>query len=169
KVLRPLWGNGLLASEGDAWLQRRRLMQPLFSAKQLPILTDAMIDAIDVTVARLGTLARIGMAVDMEKEMMELTQGVLLRSMFGTTIGHQEARMLVEALTTALRVINRRLFLYFLPEWVPLPNERKLRDALRSIDDALLRIVQERRRHDRDAAGRDDVLALLLRARDDDS
>src|SRR5262249_3904474 len=56
--------------------------------------------------------------------------------------------------------------LYFLPDGLPLPGDRAYREALAAIDEAMFRIVRARRAS---AEERNDLLSLLIRARDDGS
>jgi cytochrome P450 len=64
---------------------------------------------------------------------------------------------------TALDVVVARAQLPVQPPaWLPTPGNRRLRTSLRELDAAVHRLVAARRRH----PGGDDVLGLLLRARD---
>lgn len=160
---RQLFGNGLLRSEGAFWLRQRRMMQPLFSAKYLNGLSDVMVDAIDKEIARMARHAGQGQPAELGGAMTALTQRVLLETMFGASLSGDDADRLGTHIVDALRVINIKVFLFFLPEAVPIPGARRLRDAVRAIDTAMLSLVGERRRHPRQ---RDDLLSLLLQARD---
>ncbi|WP_437281102.1 cytochrome P450 [Sorangium sp. So ce375] len=158
-----LLGNGLVTAGGDEWLRNRRRMQPLFSSRQLAGLVDLMIDVVEGDLPRLEERARAGAVVDMDREMMQLTQRVILATMFGVSIAPREADSLGEAILVAFQTLNARLFLYFMPDRL-LPGERALRDAIARIDEAILRLVRERRRSKEE---RDDLLSLLLRAQDE--
>jgi cytochrome P450 len=83
--------------------------------------------------------------------------------MFSTSINHQEVKTLGTAIREAFRAINVRMFLYFLPQRIPLPGERAFRRAISTIDGAIFRIVSERRRR---GDAQNDILSLLLHARD---
>jgi cytochrome P450 len=164
KGTRPVIGNGLVTSDGAFWLRQRRLMQPLFNVGHLAALTDVMIDVIEHEVARL--VARGSATVEMDREMNAMTQRVILGTMLGQGIDRDETDRLGEAMRVAFEGMNLRIFLYFLPDWVPLPGERRFRAAIAAIDEAMLRLVRERRAG---GAPRDDLLSLLLRARDEDT
>lgn len=52
-----------------------------------------------------------------------------------------------------------------LPEWIPQPGQKEFEQAVADVDEVLFRIIRERRASDLEG---DDLLSLLLRARDDD-
>lgn len=54
------------------------------------------------------------------------------------------------------------LFLYFLPDWLPTPNNLHFRRAVRRLDDIIYRIIRQRRVSGED---RGDLLSMLLSVR----
>src|SRR4051812_32753241 len=95
-----------------------------------------------------------------------VTQRVILETMLGHGISRDETDRLGEDLGIMFRGVAPRMFLYFLPERLPLPGERRYRAAIASIDEAMLRLVRVRRES---GEGRDDLLSALLRARDEET
>jgi cytochrome P450 len=163
KATRPLFGNGLVSSDGDFWRRQRRMMQPLFSAERLAALTDMMVEVIDRDLAALAQRGP-GATVEIDREMGAVTQRVILETMFGPGIDRAETDRLGEHLQVAFKALNLRSFLSFLPDRLPLPGERRARASITAIDEAMMRLVRARR-----ASGeeRSDLLGLLLGARDD--
>jgi cytochrome P450 len=87
--------------------------------------------------------------------------------MFGATVA-QDVEVLGPAITVVQEETYRRQFVLFdLPEWVPLPQLRRARQAFRTIERVVTRIVEERRRTD--APEHNDLLAMLLNAKDADT
>jgi cytochrome P450 len=163
KGTRALLGNGLVSSEGDFWFRQRRMMQPLFAPAYLAKVADAMIDVIEEEIAE---IARRGPAIDMHREMGVLTQRVLLRAMFGSSIDRRQMEYLRDQLLTAFRGMDLRMFLYFLVDRVPLPGERAYRRAIAAMDEEMMQLTRRRRGSE---AEHDDLLSLLMRARDEAS
>jgi cytochrome P450 len=164
--MRRLLGNGLLASDGDEWLNHRRLMQPLFASKYISTLAVHMSEVVADAMPRLESIAASGASVDMCNEMLRLSQGILLRTMFSTSLESRKAKDLGAAVITSFRELNVRLFLYFLPKWLPLPGERALHKAIQTIDKVMYRMVRERRQS---STLPNDLLSLLLNGRDDET
>ena len=164
KPTRRLMGNGLVTNEGETWIRSRRLVQPLFTPKHLTSLIDTLAGSISRAGDRLLAQAARGAEVDMAQEMMHLVQVVFLEALFGVGIAAADTETVGRAVVRALEAINLRAFLYFLPEWFPFPGERQLTQDIAIIDQTVFRIVQERRRSGESS---NDLLSLLLKARDD--
>jgi cytochrome P450 len=160
--LRRVMGNGLATSEGPTWVESRRIIQPLFHHQFLVSLTERMIDTIARTLDALAPASQQGRAISMFQEMNVLTQNIILECVFDVAIDRREAEHMGTALATALREINLRMMLSFLPQGFPLPGERSLREALLTIDEGLMRLTRrwEQARH----PGRVSLLALLREA-----
>lgn len=161
---RPLLGNGLGTSDGEFWLRQRRLIQPLFHPTRLASLAEVMVEVIDREVTRLSR-HRATTVIEMGNEMSQVTQQVFLETMFGRGLDQGAAESLVKHVLLANKAMNIRLFLYFLPRRFPLPGDRALRRAVAAIDEMVLGAVRARRRSGEE---RNDLLSLLLRARDED-
>jgi len=158
--LSELLGQGLLTAEGDTWRRNRRLIAPSFQPRHLAALGEAMVETTERHLEGVGDGRR-----DVQEDMMALTLDIAVRTLFGSTLEGDAARVgpLVEELMAGFSQRThtwRRL----VPEWVPTPGKRMVarnREALHAI---LLGIVQRRRA---EGGGGDDLLGRLLAARDD--
>ena len=75
--LRPLGGNGLFLAEGDRWLRQRRLLQPAFHRQRLSGYGEVM-----TAFARRHTADwKDGRVVEMQSEMMALTQAIVAKTL----------------------------------------------------------------------------------------
>jgi cytochrome P450 len=157
-------GWGLLTSEGELWRRQRRLIQPLFTPKQVDSYAAVMAEETSALLDRWS--ARSDTLIDAHAEMIRLTLRVVGRAIFGDDLDETE-----NVLRWAFPIVTRQTFRRAM---TPLPIVRRLptptnREAARARS-AVYRIVDEliarRRRAGNDG---DDLLARLMRARDPDT
>jgi cytochrome P450 len=164
--LKVLVGEGLLTSEGDLWRQQRRLAQPAFQRKRLEGFGAVMAEAARAMLDRWAPRAARGEAVDVAAEARRLALEIAARTLFHADLG-ADADAIAEATTVAQGEINARAWLPVdLPEWLPLPANRRLRRAIATLDRIVRRIIEARRRSGADTG---DLLSLLLHARDEET
>jgi cytochrome P450 len=161
RLNRLLLGNGLLGSEGDLWLRQRRLAQPAFLRDRVAAYGPRMVACAQAMLVRW----QAGQTRDLHAEMMQLTLEIVAQTLFGADVtGHApDVRTALEAALTGYVARLKKLIL--LPEWVPTPTNLRLRRAVRRLDEIIYRIIQERRAQ---GSKGDDLLSLLLNARDQD-
>jgi len=160
--LGSVLGNGLLLSEGEFWLRQRRLMQPAFHRLRLAQMGTTMAS---IAAGVLDTW-RAGETREMQAEMTEVTLRIAARTLFGTDVAEDVARIRAASLTMTGH-FRSRLFtlLILLPDGVPTPGNRRYQRALRDLDALVYRVIGERRHGTDDDQ---DLLGMLLAARDDD-
>lgn len=162
RKLYPLVGRGLLTSEGDFWRRQRRLIQPGFQRERLAAFVPVMTDTTEAMLARWKAYADSGQPLDVAAEMMRLALAIVGRTLFSTDVSG-EAEAVREALTFALARIDRRVTaLVSWPERLPTPANRRFQRAIRTLDDIVYRMIDERRRR---ADGPADLLSMLVGAR----
>ncbi len=166
KLKRAL-GNGLLTNDGASWLKQRRLMQPAFHRNRIVHFGETMTNETQKLLAEWQAEAPRGKPLDVSSEMMRLTLAIVSRTMFGATVV-QEAEPLGPATSQLQEEAHRRQFVLFdVPEWVPLPHLRRAKAARVTIERVVTRMIEERRRTD--APAHNDLLAMLLDAKDADT
>jgi cytochrome P450 len=157
-------GNGLLTSEGEFWLRQRRLAQPAFQRQRIAAYAPVMIEETRNLMASWTP----GRTVDVLVEMMRLTLQIAARTLFGADVA-AEAATVRQALTIFQETFIARFSrLLILPSWLPTPANVRLWRAVRRLNDILYRFIAERRQAAARGEMRDDLLSLLLRARDED-
>lgn len=193
-ALHPLAGQGLFTSEGELWRRQRRLMAPLFQPSALRGFAGEMTRCAE----RAVETWRDGQVVDVAHETTRIAMAVAGRTLFGidtfeetdalgdalTTAldwaGEESGRMTLIAqarfkvalerladrspskLAERIRAVADRAIEPIL--W-PTARTRELRAALELLEARVARMIEDRRR---DPGDREDLLSLLLAARDDD-
>ncbi|MDQ3908371.1 MAG: cytochrome P450 [Acidobacteriota bacterium] len=158
---KRLLGEGLLTSEGERHRRQRRLAQPAFHKKRIDSYGRVMTDY----AARHTSLWRDGASVDIAREMTRLTLAIVGKTLFDADV-ESDADDIGGALTEIMGLFNVLLLPYseYL-ERLPLPQTRRFERARSKLDGIIYRIIEERRRDERDAG---DLLSMLLRARDEE-
>ncbi len=163
--LRPLFGKGIVTSEGDYWRRQRQLMNPAFHSESLQRIGQIMRAATERKIAAWrGRPA--GEAFNMSTEMTELSLAIVTEALFGSDVeGRTDA--VAEAVDTMLEVCERRV--WAVPDFhdKPLsPLYWRHRRARATLDRIVFDII-ERRLKSGEAGN--DLLGMLLGARDPDT
>ncbi|MCB9674538.1 MAG: cytochrome P450 [Alphaproteobacteria bacterium] len=160
ELTRPLLGNGLVTAEGEEWKRNRRLAAPSFTPRHIARYAETMQACVDDWIAGI----RAGTDIDLFHEMMELTQTIVLKTLFGdVSVDVSGAGAAIETVMNEFIAEvqgHRRLW----PEGFPSRGRRRVARAIALLDDLIERIIAARR-----AKGLgDDLFSQLLAARDDD-
>jgi cytochrome P450 len=156
---RVFLGNSLLVSEGEEHTRQRRLIQPAFHRGRIAGYARIMAEK-----AREWTATqRAGGEIDLAVEMNRLTLAVVAATLFGSDID-AEAGDVARSLTVIIENFNRML----LPFWrytrfLPTARNRQLRQAQKTLDTTIYRLISRRRQEGRDHG---DLLSMLLAAED---
>ena len=162
RLLKPLFGEGLLLSEGDFWLRQRRLVQPAFHRQRVSAYGDVMTEYTTKHLARWTD----GATVDVNAEMMALTQAIVAKTLFDADVS-DATDTVGDAINVLMEDFNVRIgsLMQLLPHWVPTPANVKARRAIRRLDAIVYRMIADRRKSTED---RGDLLSILLHAQDAD-
>ena len=160
------FGWGLLTSEGELWQRQRRLVQPLFTRRQIVAYSELMAEEAAAVAERWERATRNGGVVDANAEMVRLALRVVGRAIFGDDVA--SAR---DVLDSAFPVLNRHTYRRAISPLAPpaswhTPANRRAASAR----PALYGVVDELIAHRQQAGAEgDDLLSRLLRARDPDT
>ena len=159
-------GDGLLTSEGECWQRQKRFIQPLFTRRRVAGYVEVMAEETAALLDRWHTAAQHGATVDAAGDMMHLTLAVIGRVLFG-----EDLNTVTPALREALPVVSAHALrrsqspLRFPASW-PTPANRRAGRAQRQLYDIVKGIIDRRRATN---TASEDLLSLLLRARDPDA
>jgi cytochrome P450 len=166
REIAAMLGEGLLTSEGDRWQRQKRFVQPLFTRRRIAGYADVMAEETAALLDRWHRRAERGGTVDATEDMTRFTLGVIGRVLFGSDLD-RAVPVLRDAFPAVSAHILRRLRSpLYLPATWPTPANRRAARARRRLYEVVDGIIDRRRVTG--AAG-EDLLSLLLRARDPDA
>lgn len=159
---RRMLGDGLVTSEGDLHRRQRRLMQPAFHKQRIAAYAEVMVRRAIET----SQHWRNGGEIEAHEVMNELALEIVAETLFGSYV-ENDAAAVREALFETMRSLS--LFtppLADLLDYLPLPSVLRFKRARARLDAVVYRLIDEHRR----GLGRpDDLLNLLLAARDEEA
>jgi cytochrome P450 len=157
---RNAFGDGLVVSEGDRWKRQRRMMQPTFKPGAVRSFFDLMLDEAHTMTGRWEKDSPFDIAEDMQRVTLAIAGRALFSNGF-TNVSHHIERW--------THVINRYSAKPPVPIvtdlWFPSPTNRRLKTALREFRQFVGQLIVERRQSE----PKNDLLGILLEARDQDS
>ena len=124
--LRPVLGNGLLTSEGEEWRRQKRMIQPLFTHRQMAAYVPMMASEGRALIDRWTRVLQGGAGtVGLNAEMTRLTLRIVGRALFGSAVDE-----LIPIVGTAVpylseRALRRGLSPKPVPATWPTPGNRK--------------------------------------------
>ncbi len=159
-------GNGLFTSDGDLWLRQRRMMQPAFHRQRIAGFGQVMTSQAERMLTRWDAAfaANPNSPTDVSAEMVHLTMSVVSEAMFGAAV-EDETNAVSQAIQVGLDDIQFRFDRPYYPSlrW-PLPHNRRVQAAIRTLDKVVFEIIERRRNSGEET---DDLLGMLMAARDE--
>jgi cytochrome P450 family 135 len=164
EILRPMLGpSSVLLLDGAAHMHQRKLMLPAFHGERLQRYREIMVAATE----RALSDWRPGDALALRPHAQAITLEVIVRAVFGVEAGAGNDRLkaLLSHVLDRLTRVRRMVVIAAAG-----PNHPRIvalfRRELAAVDAELYRMIAERRAAS-DLADRDDVLSMLLLARDE--
>ena len=166
RQIAEAFGWGLLTSEGRLWQRQRRLVQPLFTRRQIATYAELMAEEADAVAGRWDRSTRNGGVVDANAEMVRLTLRVVGRAIFGDDVATAGA-----VLDSAFPALNRHTFRRAMsplapPASWPTPDNRRAARARRALYGVVDELITQRQHAGSEG---EDLLSRLLCARDPDT
>src|SRR3954454_23129605 len=152
-------GNGILVSEGETGREHRRAVQPAFHRERIQAWADVMTQE----AAAIAAKWHDGQTLDMHREMTELTLRIVVRTLLASDVTEQDIETVRRAAAELTHHFESRFngLSFFIPDFVPTPNNLRMRATVKRLDTIMYRLIAQRRAE----PGTDDVISMLLEAR----
>ncbi len=162
-----LIGNGLFGSHGEFWRRQRRMVQPAFHRTRLARMVEGMVRGSETLAERWREKALTGEPLELLEQMRQLVASLLSVSIFSRDLYANDPRFrgYIDFFTDSSHGKGRDSLWKAALRRMGLPRSRRKRyfDTVNALDDAFYELIAERRRQPR---GEDDILTVLLEARD---
>jgi cytochrome P450 len=164
RELRLALGDNLLTSEDEVWHRQRRFLASMFTRRRIMASYAAVMVTEAERLVERWRAAATGTKLDAYFEMIDVASRISGRILFGA-----DMTMAFDLLKRFRRIndqlLRRAVTPHPLPPWVPTPANRRLNSGLGEVRRIVGDLVSERRAQ-RSSPAPDDMLGLLLAARD---
>lgn len=164
RVMSGVMGDGLVTSDGPLWARQRKLMQPVFSHRNVAGF-DNTINGLTSSLMSRWDARTGGEIVWIDREMAELTFLIAGATLFGSDIRRYagEVTDIVEITNVRPQELRGLMTLF---SWIPTPYNLRWKRALKRLDRIVHDMISARRRT---GTGGGDILGRLLAARDEET
>ncbi|MEJ3749933.1 cytochrome P450 [Actinomycetes bacterium KLBMP 9797] len=161
--VRAIVGNGLVSSNGAFHLRQRRLMQPAFHRQQIARYAQIMSDFL----TEWSASWRPGQVLSVHDEMHEIALTLIGKTLFSSDLGAEAVAEVKRSIPIIRDGVTRRtLSPVEVLEKLPTPANRRFEQAVVRIRRVIDEVIEAYRA---DGTDRQDLLSMLLRARDADT
>ncbi|RSK25796.1 cytochrome P450 [Bacillus sp. HMF5848] len=159
--LKPFLGEGLLTSEGDFHMRQRRMMQPSFTKKHIQVYADTMKNvAYEAIESWQSDKERI-----INVDMMNVALAIISKTMFSMDV-NESHDTIGPPIDTGMHIATKRMrALVKIPHSIPTKENQQFMNAIKVLDGVVYDIIRSRRES---TAEHDDLLGILMAARDED-
>jgi len=157
KGLARFMGKSVLSSDGDYWRKQRKLIAPLFHTQRIKAYADTMVHFAYEQMAQW----KDDTVIDVADHMTEATLMIVSKTLFDTDV-REQAKRFGDATEIANDFVGNTSLL---PTWIPTGRELDARQAIKTLDEMIYPLIEQRRNSDEDAG---DLLTMLMRTEDED-
>lgn len=159
--LRPLFGNGLVITDGEFHRNQRRLMQPAFHRDRVAELSQIMAKHAESMISSWTP----GQTVAVDEETRDLTLSVITRALFAAELGRPAVEEVHRSLPLILEGMLIRAVVPKSLDRLPIPMNRRFDAAALRLRRVIDEVIATYRAKDTDHG---DLLSLLLSGQDSD-
>ncbi|MEL6556564.1 MAG: cytochrome P450 [Bacteroidota bacterium] len=165
--LKPLFGNGLLTSQGDFWKKQRRLIQPVFYKDNIFQMMTGIGQCVDDMVSEWDKKYKDGDEVNLTQEFNHLALRIVAKALFKTEI-EKDLPDIADKLGYVLnRIMNRFKNPIVYADWIPTPANKKEKEKTRELFKVIEKLIE--RKKSGEIPHQNDMLDMLLAIEDEET
>ncbi len=159
KALRHLGGMGIFTSDGELWLKQRKLYQPAFSHQSVQNYATTVIENTNEMLVGWKKLQAQGNSINISKEMMKITMGIISETLFSNRIDYQSN--LWDAISYSLKWVNDRALKtpFVFPHNWPTKKNIQFKKAIQTLNELVFKIIDDKKKENENPA---DLLSRLM-------
>ncbi|WP_416150714.1 cytochrome P450 [Salipaludibacillus sp. HK11] len=162
QTLKAVVGEGLLTSEKKHHMNQRRMIQPSFKKTHIDSYAQDMIDTTQSYISKW----RSGEEKIITNDMMDIALGIITKTMFSMDFD-EGSEIIGQPMEDVMRIgIKRMRSIIQIPLWLPTKKNRKLKRAVKILDQTIYHIIEKRRN---DSNTHSDLLGVLMEAKDENN
>ena len=167
--LTYILGLSLITIDGDSWLVKRRMMQPVFHRGNITAMGNKMQAAGEAMLERWSQL-QPDHTVELTREMKLVTLDIINRTMFSYDVLREVDRIGGVVDSSLGFIASRAGNPFALPaRWTFIPAHKKFWEQRAKLDEYLFRMIRERRVALAKGERKNDLLEMLIEAQDADT
>jgi cytochrome P450 len=170
KILRVFFGEGLVTSNGEMWIKKRRLIQPAFHIERISHILNIINTETHDFIKTLNKLPS-GSEVNISREMLRLNVSIVNKALFSNNDKKDmQAMMLILEDLTNFATKWMKSIIKIPLNWST-PSNIKFRKNCREYDSIIYAMIDRRRRYKKEHIGHphNDLLDMLLDDVDEDT
>jgi cytochrome P450 len=170
-IFETFQGRNVLTTDGADRERQRRILTPGFSAKRIAGYMALMSAATDDCLqSELPTTPGSNALIDANQLTTRITMDVIVRTLFSQAATREQANGISNAIRALSAQSMREAFWPIVTrKWMPYPGRRNKLKSKAVIDNFIAKHIRDRQSATDGAAPANDVLAMMIAARDDDS
>ncbi len=164
--LRRIAGDGVFFVDGDDWRRQRKMIVPAFQRAKIEALVPHLVGGADELVLRWTRQHGNGIAFDASPDFSKAALDMVCRAMFGTDARADADTFHGHATFAASYAQYLFEHIFPVPRWIPTARNLRMKQALVWVRGFVREMIAQHRAL---ASLPDDLLGLLLRARDEET
>jgi cytochrome P450 len=170
KILRLFFGEGLVTSNGEVWVQKRRLIQPAFHHQRIEHILTIINEETNGFIQLLHDLPS-GSEINISREMLKLNVSIVNRALFSHNNKEEMGAMILVLEDLTNYATKWMKSLVKMPISWPTPSNIKFHKNCKKYDHLIFEMIERRRvyKKDRTLPPHNDLLDMLLDDIDEDA